>query len=73
MFQQATTPSHLHFSTAVSIMLDVIETSFADRYAAAWKKKIVDLIPSRGVKLADNQKLLDEVNTFTRETLQLDA
>jgi malate dehydrogenase (quinone) len=60
-------------STAVTIMLDVIETSFANEYAAAWKKKISDLIPSHGVKLAENQKLLDEVTSFSREALQLDA
>lgn len=60
-------------STAVSIMLDVIESCFAREYASSWKKKIVDLIPSHGVKLADNQRLLDEVTSVSRDTLQLDA
>lgn len=60
-------------STAVSIMLDVIETSFASEYASSWKKKITNLIPSHGVKLAENQKLLDEVTGFSRDMLHLDA
>lgn len=60
-------------STAVTIMIDVIETCFATEYKAAWKSRLTKLIPSHGVKLADNQKLLDEVNAFTREKLGLEA
>lgn len=60
-------------STAVSIMLDVIARCFRDEYNATWKQKISDLIPSHGTRLAENQKLLDEANAFTRDTLQLDA
>jgi malate dehydrogenase (quinone) len=60
-------------STAVSIMLDVIARCFPDEYAASWKKQIRDLIPSHGEKLAENQKLLDEVIGLTTQGLNLDA
>lgn len=59
-------------SVAVSVMLDLIGKCFPKEYSA-WKKPLRELIPSHGVKLADNQKLLDEVTTFTKERLQLEA
>lgn len=60
-------------STAVSIMLDVVERCFADQYARSWKKHLTELIPSHGVKLAENQKLLDEITAFTTSTLALEG
>lgn len=60
-------------STGVSIMLDVIARCFPDEYASSWKKEIRDLIPSHGIKLAENQKLLDEVTALTTQGLGLDA
>jgi malate dehydrogenase (quinone) len=60
-------------STAVTIMIDVLERCFAAEYKASWKKELTRLIPSHGVRLAENQKLLDEVTTFTRDVLKLDA
>lgn len=60
-------------STAVTIMIDVIEQCFPDEYRASWQKELKHLIPSHGARLAENQKLLDEVTSFTREKLGLDA
>lgn len=60
-------------STAVSIMLDVIARCFPDQYKTSWKKPLVELIPSHGVKLAENQKLLDELTSFTTSTLGLEG
>lgn len=59
-------------SVAVSIMLDLIARCFPNEYKS-WQKPLKNLIPSHGVKLADNQKLLDEVATFTKDTLGLEA
>lgn len=57
-------------STAVSIMLDVMERCFASEFPA-WLPRIREVIPSVGVSLAENPGLLDEVQTFTDRTLRL--
>nr|WP_284706007.1 malate dehydrogenase (quinone) [Periweissella ghanensis] len=58
-------------STAVSVMLNVIETCFADRMAE-WAPKILAMIPSYGQKLNDNPALFAEIQAYTTTTLQLD-
>jgi malate dehydrogenase (quinone) len=59
-------------SVAPSIMLDLLRRCFPDEFPA-WKKTLKTLIPSYGVKLAGNQKLLDEITTFTKDTLGLEG
>lgn len=57
-------------STAVSIMLNIIERCFPDEYAE-WKPRLQDVIPSHGVALGENPALLNEVVTSTAKTLKL--
>jgi malate dehydrogenase (quinone) len=57
-------------SVAPSIMLDLLHKCFPSEFPA-WKKTLKDLIPPYGVKLAGNQKMLDEVTTYVKETLGL--
>lgn len=58
-------------STAVSVMLKVIETCFAERLSE-WQPKILTMIPSYGQKLNDNATLFAEIQAHTTATLQLD-
>ncbi|CAH0416103.1 malate dehydrogenase (quinone) [Periweissella fabaria] len=57
-------------STAVSIMLKLINTCFADRMAE-WTPKILTMIPSYGTKLNDDATLFAEIQAHTTKTLQL--
>ena len=57
-------------STAVSIMLDVVQRCFPGEYAA-WKPRLTDIIPSHGVALAENPALLHEIQSSTMKTLEL--
>jgi malate dehydrogenase (quinone) len=57
-------------STAVSIMLDVLERCFADRYRS-WLPMLKEMVPSLGVKLSDEPALHDEVWTWGTKMLQL--
>ena len=57
-------------STAVSVMLTLIEKSFPS-HMEEWLPKIKEIVPSYGKKLADNQELLDEITASTAKTLGL--
>ena len=57
-------------STAVHVMLEIIENCFPDR-VDEWSTKIKEMIPSYGLSLMENPKLLSEVHTSTAETLGL--
>ncbi|MGB3307581.1 MAG: malate:quinone oxidoreductase [Thermomicrobiales bacterium] len=57
-------------STAVSIILNVLERCFPKEYAG-WKPQLQELIPSLGVKLNDNPALLHEIQASTNRMLQL--
>jgi len=57
-------------STAVSIMLDVMERCFPSEYPA-WQPKLRELIPTVGVSLAETPALLEEVQIATDVTLRL--
>lgn len=57
-------------STAVSVMLEVIERCFKDELAA-WEPKIREMIPSYGQSLMENPDLLQRVQAETAETLGL--
>lgn len=57
-------------STAVSIMLDVMERCFPSEYPT-WHPRLRELIPSVGVPLAENPALLEEVQASTDRTLRL--
>ena len=57
-------------STAVSVMLEVIEKCFP-QHVKAWEPKIKEMIPSYGVSLMNNRELIHEIHTSTAETLGL--
>ena len=59
-------------STAVSIMVNVIERCFAEQLkTAAWMNKLQQMIPSYGHSLADDPKLWGRVHDETAETLHI--
>jgi malate dehydrogenase (quinone) len=57
-------------STAVSVMLEVIEKCFPE-HIKAWEPKLKEMIPSYGLSLLDNPELINKVHTSTRKTLGL--
>lgn len=57
-------------STAVPIMLDVLERCFANRFQA-WKPALKEMVPSLGVSLSDEPALYDEVFTWGTKVLEL--
>jgi len=57
-------------STAVSVMLELIEKCFP-QHVKAWEPKIKEMIPSYGVSLLKNPELIDEINTSTARALGL--
>lgn len=57
-------------STAVSVMLEVIERCFPE-HIQAWTPKLKQMIPSYGVSLQDNAELIRHIQTTTARTLGL--
>ncbi|WP_317192346.1 malate dehydrogenase (quinone) [Hymenobacter jeongseonensis] len=61
-------------STAVAIMLDLVQKCFPDRAATpAWQARFRSLVPSFGQPLADDPALTAAVRERSRHLLQLDA
>jgi malate dehydrogenase (quinone) len=59
-------------STAVSIMVDLIEKCFQDKIKTPeWQNKLKLMIPSYGRTLNDNPSLLQEIRSNTAKTLNL--
>ncbi|QCB50857.1 malate dehydrogenase (quinone) [Rhodococcus sp. PAMC28707] len=58
-------------STAVPAMLDVLQRCFGDRYEA-WQPKLKEMVPSLGVKLAEDRSLFREIFDWTSRALELD-
>ncbi len=59
-------------STAVPIMLDVLQRCFPGRYQH-WLPTLKEMIPSLGAKLSDEPALYDEVWSWSTKALQLDC
>lgn len=57
-------------STAVQVMLDVLNKCFPERMGE-WEEKIKEMIPSYGQQLMDNPELLNEVKEDAEKTLGL--
>ena len=57
-------------STAVQVMLEVLTKCFPDQIKE-WEPKIKEMIPSYGMSLMENPKLLKEIHHSTAETLDL--
>jgi malate dehydrogenase (quinone) len=59
-------------STSVSIMLEIIERSFAEKLQdLAWRAKIATIIPSYGVELSKNAELTRKIRATTNKALGL--
>jgi malate dehydrogenase (quinone) len=59
-------------STAVPIMLDVLQRCFADRYQA-WLPALKEMVPSLGAELSNEPALYDEVWSWGTKVLQLEG
>ena len=57
-------------STSVHVMLEVLEKCFP-QHMEEWEAKIIQMIPSYGMSLAENSELFQEIFTSTAETLGL--
>ena len=61
-------------STAVSIMITLMERCFSDKInTPEWKSKLKEMIPSYGQSLSKNAELTKEVRTETSEVLKLNG
>jgi malate dehydrogenase (quinone) len=61
-------------STAVSIMLELMQRCFKDKMASAeWIEKLKVMIPSYGRPLSDDAELTAKVRSLTTEALKLQA
>lgn len=58
-------------STAVWIMLKVLERCFGDRLQNGWQKRITEMIPSYGQSLKDDAALCEKVRAETAAVLGL--
>ncbi|SFE02587.1 malate dehydrogenase (quinone) [Chitinophaga sp. CF118] len=59
-------------STAVSIMLELLDRCFKEQLATPeWKDKLLQMIPSYGQKLADKPALCDQVREWSNTILEL--
>lgn len=60
-------------STAVSIMLELLERCFQDKLnTPEWQQKLKTMIPSYGQKLNENEALLKEVRSHSHKVLGLE-
>ncbi|MGI8313785.1 malate:quinone oxidoreductase [Halobacillus mangrovi] len=57
-------------STAVNVMLEVLENCFP-QHIKEWESKLIDMIPSYGLSLMQNPQMIDEIKSSTAETLGL--
>ncbi|MDF2660045.1 MAG: malate:quinone oxidoreductase, partial [Paenibacillus sp.] len=57
-------------STAVSVMLEVIEKCFP-QHVKSWEPKLKEMIPSYGVSLLKKPELIGKIHTSTARTLGL--
>lgn len=61
-------------STAVSIMLDLIQRCFSEHEKTTeWQKKLKEMVPSYGISLNDNESLLQQVREHSAKVLKLDT
>ena len=57
-------------STAVPVMLEVLEKCFPQQFNE-WEPKIKEMIPSYGLSLMENPELIEEISTSTSQALGL--
>ena len=59
-------------STAVYAMMQVIEKCFPEQLENQWKDKLLEIIPSYGQKLSEDEELAEKMRNYTKETLELE-
>ncbi len=60
-------------STAVSIMLDVLDTCFPEQMKSkTWQDKLVEMIPSYGQSLIEDAALCQKIRNYTTRILKLE-
>ncbi|UGS24338.1 malate:quinone oxidoreductase [Flavobacterium channae] len=60
-------------STAVSIMIELLERCFCEKMKSAeWQEKMKVIIPSYGIKLNENEAVFESVKKMTTEVLHLE-
>ena len=60
-------------STAVSIMLDVLDTCFPEEMKSkSWQDKLVEMIPSYGQSLIEDAALCQKTRAYTTQILKLE-
>jgi malate dehydrogenase (quinone) len=59
-------------STAVAVMLEVLEKCFPEKMNNQWRKKLTVMIPSYGKSLANEPELTEKIRNYTKEKLELD-
>ncbi|WP_438449207.1 malate:quinone oxidoreductase [Gorillibacterium sp. sgz5001074] len=57
-------------STAVSVMLEVIQRCFPEKLKE-WEPKLKEMIPSFGISLSKNPELIQEIDAYTSKALGL--
>ena len=58
-------------STAVAIMIEVLERCFSDKLEKGWGSRLKEMIPTYGQSIIDNPKLCREIRAKTAATLHL--
>lgn len=58
-------------STSVSAMIEVVEKCFPDKLEKKWKEKLINMIPSYGQRLENNEELTHKIRNYTKEKLKL--
>jgi malate dehydrogenase (quinone) len=59
-------------STAVSIMLELMQSCFPDRMKTLpWQTRLKEMIPSHGESLAQDAQLNERITSWTRTVLDL--
>ncbi|SHL14569.1 malate dehydrogenase (quinone) [Chitinophaga jiangningensis] len=59
-------------STAVPIMLELLETCFPDKVTDEWRDTLQQLIPTYGTQLEGNPALITKIRNWTSKSLKLD-
>ncbi|MCW1929029.1 malate:quinone oxidoreductase [Bhargavaea beijingensis] len=57
-------------STAVHVMLEILERCFPEQYGD-WEPKIKEMVPSYGISLSENPELFEKIHFETAEVLGL--
>ncbi len=58
-------------SPAANAMLHVLELCFPEKLQNEWREKLLEIIPSYGQKLSENEELSEKMRTYSKEMLEL--